>query len=118
MRIFGIFLRWCYFIMPEDNKVEFEEIAAEPEEIASAEELGDESAEESGDDYDDEGEEGMSELEDGGMDDGFDLGAVLATEDGDTVCTALLDINESVGSVAHQLSVTNKILVKMLSRLG
>ena len=117
MRISGKILRWSYFIMPEDKRVEFEETAAEPEEIAPAEELCDESAEESGDDYDDDGE-GMSDLDDGEMGDGFDLGAVLATEEGDTVCTALLDINESVGAVAHQLSVTNKILVKMLSRLG
>lgn len=53
-----------------------------------------------------------------GMDLGLDLGAVLATEDGDTVCSALLDINHTVGEVARQLATTNKILVKMLSKLN
>lgn len=52
-----------------------------------------------------------------GMDMGLDLGAVLTTEDGDTVCSALLDINNTVGEVARQLATTNKILVKMLSKL-
>jgi hypothetical protein len=52
-----------------------------------------------------------------GMDMGLDLGAVLTTEDGDTVCSALLDINNTVGEVARQLATANKILVKMLSKL-
>ena len=52
-----------------------------------------------------------------GMDMGLDLGAVLTTEDGDTVCSALMDINNTVGEVARQLATANKILVKMLSKL-
>ena len=52
-----------------------------------------------------------------GMDLGVDLGAVLSTEDGDTVCTALLDINNTIGEVARQISTTNKILIKILSKM-
>lgn len=52
-----------------------------------------------------------------GMDLGVDLGAILSTEDGDTVCTALLDINNTIGEVARQISTTNKILIKILSKM-
>ena len=52
-----------------------------------------------------------------GMDLGVDLGAILSTEDGDTVCTALLDINNTIGEVARQLATTNKILIKILSKM-
>ena len=45
----------------------------------------------------------------------FDLGAVLepflATEDGQTVCTALV-------TIAKHMEMQNKILVKMLSKLS
>ena len=52
-----------------------------------------------------------------GMDFGVDLGSILATEDGDTVCTALLDINNTIGEVARQISTTNKILIKILAKM-
>jgi hypothetical protein len=52
-----------------------------------------------------------------GMDLGVDLGAILSTEDGDTVCTALLDINNTIGEVARQISTTNKVLIKILSKM-
>ena len=52
-----------------------------------------------------------------GMDMGIDLGAILSTEDGDTVCTALLDINNTIGEVARQIATTNKILIKILSKM-
>ena len=52
-----------------------------------------------------------------GMDFGVDLGAILSTEDGDTVCTALLDINNTIGEVARQIATTNKILIKILSKM-
>lgn len=52
-----------------------------------------------------------------GMDLGVDLGAVLSTEDGDTICTALLDINNTIGEVARQISTTNKVLIKILSKM-
>lgn len=53
----------------------------------------------------------------GMMEDGMDLSAVLTTEDGDTVCSALVDINESMGEVARQIGITNKLLLKMLSKM-
>ena len=57
------------------------------------------------------------ELEDGDYEEemGFDLGAVLepflATEDGQTVCTALVTISK-------HLENQNKILIKILSQLS
>jgi hypothetical protein len=53
-----------------------------------------------------------------GLDMGFDLGALLSTDDGDTVCSALLDINGTLGEVARQMATTNKILIKMLAKLS
>lgn len=58
----------------------------------------------------------MDDIE--GIDMGPDLGAILTTEDGDTVCTALLDINNAIGELARQLSTQNKILVKILSKMA
>ena len=52
-----------------------------------------------------------------GMDFGVDLGAILSTEDGDTVCTALLDINNTIGEIARQIATTNKVLIKMFSKM-
>ena len=59
----------------------------------------------------------MEELDDGDYDEemGFDLGSVLepflATEDGQTVCTALVTISK-------HLENQNKILIKILSQLS
>ena len=55
-------------------------------------------------DFGEEGYDGMEAL--GGL-----LSATLATEEGDTVCTALLDIGT-------QLATQNKILLKILSTLN
>jgi len=44
------------------------------------------------------------------MDMGGLLSSVLATEDGDTVCSALVNIS-------RQMEVQNKILIKMLSQM-
>jgi len=44
------------------------------------------------------------------MDMGGLLSSVLATEDGDTVCSALVNIS-------RQMEVQNKILIKMLSHM-
>ena len=52
---------------------------------------------------DDEDEEYMMDM--GGL-----LSSVLATEDGDTVCSALVNIS-------RQMEVQNKILIKMLSHM-
>ena len=60
------------------------------------------------------GEEG-EEYEDDEGDMGFDLGSVLepflATEDGQTVCTALVTISK-------HMEMQNKILVKILTQLS
>jgi hypothetical protein len=64
-------------------------------------------------DLDEDGEE----MEDGDYDEeeGFDLGAVLepflATEDGQTICTALVTISK-------HMEMQNKILVKILTQLS
>ena len=50
-------------------------------------------------------EEPMMELDIGGL-----LGSVLTTEDGDTVCTALV-------SISKQLEMQNRIMIKILSQL-
>jgi len=51
-------------------------------------------------------------------DDGLDLGALLTTEDGETIPSVLSDGVQAVGEVARQISVTNKLLVKLISKLG
>jgi hypothetical protein len=63
-------------------------------------------------DLDEDGEE----MEDGDYEEeGFDLGAVLepflATEDGQTICTALVTISK-------HMEMQNKILVKILTQLS
>ena len=62
-----------------------------------------------GDDEEDDGDYGDDE------DMGFDLGAVLepflATEDGQTICTALVTISK-------HMEMQNKILVKILTQLS
>jgi len=50
-------------------------------------------------------EEPMMELDIGGI-----LGSVLTTEDGDTVCTALM-------SISKQIEMQNRIMIKILSQL-
>jgi len=93
----------------EEDEIEIEDDFDEVDETEEME-MGD-------DDGDDEGEEGDMEF---GQDEMFDnemnvlgglLSATLATEEGDTVCTALLDIGS-------QLATQNKILLKILSTLN
>ena len=57
------------------------------------------------DDFEDEFEDEPYMMDMGGL-----LSSVLATEDGDTVCSALVNIS-------RQMEVQNKILIKMLSQL-
>jgi hypothetical protein len=61
-----------------------------------------------------EDELSMSEEEEP-MEDSIDIAelmtSLLATDDGDTVCSALVNI-------ANQLQTQNKILIKMLSRMN
>ena len=46
------------------------------------------------------------------------LGAFLATEDGETVATALVGLKDATEKISLNLEMQNKILVKILSALG
>ena len=45
------------------------------------------------------------------------LGSFLATEDGETIATALVSLKDSTEKIALNLEMQNKILVKMLSAI-
>jgi len=59
-------------------------------------------------DFDDEDE--IEEEEDEGLDIASLMTSLMATPDGDTVCSALV-------TIGHQLQTQNKILIKILSEL-
>jgi len=85
---------------PEENEIEIEdgEIVTDDEEVLSMTE--------------DEEDEPIEEFEDeGGVDIAELMTSLMATEDGDTVCSALV-------SIANQLQIQNKILIKMLSKMN
>jgi hypothetical protein len=86
---------------PEENEIEIEEgeiVSDEEEELSMTE--------------DEEEEEPIEEFEDeGGIDIAELMTSLMATEDGDTVCSALVNI-------ANQLQTQNKILIKMLSKMN
>lgn len=91
-------------------------MSSHPGEIVTEDEDEDEVVEEISDDDDDD-EDLMPEDEDEDMmmpDDGNDfetlITSLLATEEGETVCTALVNI-------AQQLQTQNKILIKILSQM-
>jgi hypothetical protein len=88
---------------PEENEIEIEEgeIVSESETETEDEPVDEEI------DMDDEDE---MMFEDDGMDVTTLMTSLLATEDGDTVCTALVGISQ-------QLQMQNKILIKILSEL-
>ena len=75
----------------------------------TVEEIKDEEIEEGEILTDEDDDELMMDLEDE-MDMGDMLTSLLATEDGDTVCTALV-------AIGQQLQTQNKILIKILSEL-
>lgn len=62
-------------------------------------------------------DEEMDEDEDG-LDMFQALGSMLATEDGDTVATALVSLKDATEKIAAQLEMQNKILVKIVSALA
>ncbi len=62
------------------------------------------------DEMDEMGDEDDEMFEDDGVDVATLMTSLLATEDGDTVCTALV-------SITQQLQMQNKILIKILSEL-
>ena len=86
---------------PEENEIEIEEgeIVSESESETEDEPVDEEI------DMDDEDE---MMFEDDGMDVTTLMTSLLATEDGDTVCTALVGISQ-------QLQMQNKILIKIAS---
>jgi hypothetical protein len=45
------------------------------------------------------------------------LGSFLATEDGETIATALVSLKDSTEKIALNMEMQNKILVKILSAL-
>lgn len=69
------------------------------------------SDEESGGEMEEDDEE-MDAFEEVGIE------AFLATDDGETVCTVMVDINDTLGEIAQQMATTNRILVKMLTKLS
>ena len=88
---------------PEQNEIEEGEIVSESEseEVISVTETEDEPI----DDEIDMDEDEMM-FEDDGVDVATLMTSLLATEDGDTVCTALV-------SITQQLQMQNKILIKI-----
>ncbi|AFK65840.1 hypothetical protein APZ24_gp170 [Ostreococcus lucimarinus virus 2] len=60
--------------------------------------------------FDEEEEDFFQEEEDEGMDLAGLMSSLLATPDGDTVCSALVNL-------CYQLETQNKILIKMLAKI-
>jgi len=88
-------------------------MSTQPEEIVN--EIVEEDEIEEGEIFtDDETEDELEDFEDEELDDGVDvptlMTSLLATEEGETVCTALVGIGQ-------QLQVQNKILIKILAQL-
>ena len=88
-------------------------MSTQPEEIVNEIETEDE-IEEGEIVTEDEDEDELEDFEDEELDDGVDvptlMTSLLATEEGETVCTALVDIGQ-------QIQVQNKILIKILAQL-
>jgi hypothetical protein len=86
--------------IPEDEIEEGEIVSDEEEELSMTED-------EEVVDFDDEVEE---DEDDEGLDIASLMTSLMATPDGDTVCSALV-------TIGHQLQTQNKILIKILSEL-
>jgi|TARA_R110000822_G_scaffold70390_2_gene170329 hypothetical protein len=87
---------------PEENETDIEIEEGEVVSESEDEELSmTEEEEEQLEDFD----------EDGGLDIAELMTSLMATEDGDTVCSALVNI-------ANQLQTQNKILIKMMSKMN
>ena len=52
------------------------------------------------------------------MDMGGLLTSLLATDDGDTICTALVNINNTIAQLSKHMETQNKILVKIVTQLN
>ena len=83
--------------------------AFQPEEFESEDPEGEE-------EYEEEEEEEEEDFE--GMDLGSALAPFLTTEEGDSICTALVGISTHMEKMTKLMDVQNKILVKMLSQLS
>lgn len=81
-------------------------MSTQPEEIEEGEIISDEELSVSEDE-----EEPVDDFEGESIDITELMTSLLATEDGDTVCSALVNI-------ANQLQTQNKILIKMLSKMN
>jgi len=90
---------------PEETEIEEGEIVSETE-SEEDEEISIIATEDEPDEIDDDD----MMFEDDGVDVATLMTSLLATEDGDTVCTALV-------SITQQLQMQNKILIKILSEL-
>ena len=87
---------------PEENETDIEIEEGEVVSESEDEELSmTEEEEEELEDFDEDGCLDIAEL----------MTSLMATEDGDTVCSALVNI-------ANQLQTQNKILIKMLSKMN
>lgn len=91
---------------PEQNEIEDGEIVSESETESEEELPMIEEDEDEDEDEDELGEFGVDELNIAEL-----MTSLMATEDGDTVCSALVNIS-------HQLQTQNKILIKMLSKMN
>ena len=86
-------------------------MSTQPEEIEEGEIVSDEYETEDEISVDDqEIVEGMEDLEDDETDIIGLMTSLMATQDGDTVCSALVEIS-------NQMQVQNKILIKILAKL-
>lgn len=63
--------------------------------------------------YDEEEEEDFE-----GMDLGSALAPFLTTEEGDSICTALVNVGTHLEKMTKLMDTQNKILVKMLSQMN
>jgi hypothetical protein len=74
--------------------------------------------EEEDDNLEEMGEDEMDFDEDDMVDPMEMLGSFLATEDGETIATALVSLKDSTEKIALNMEMQNKILVKILSAMS
>ncbi|MAB61017.1 MAG: hypothetical protein CMO46_10855 [Verrucomicrobiales bacterium] len=92
---------------PEDEETDDEiDVEIEEGEIISDEDVEDVLMADGGEEYD----EFFQEDDDEGIDIAGLMSSLLATPDGDTICSALVNL-------CYQLETQNKILIKMLSKM-
>jgi hypothetical protein len=104
---------------PPDNEPTSDSEKSDPPVTPAEEPVLDEDCE---DDYEDEeeyDEEGdVSGLDINDLEEGYDLTGLLTSEEGETIPSVLENIGEVLGGIENQMKITNKILVKLLSKQG